>query len=72
MVKAKAISFRDAKIQARREMGREIRALGFEHREIGPHIINILYYSCEYEEIGTRYRLEVFVDGRASMGHSFG
>lgn len=70
----KAISLADAKKNAWRDFGsRTIKWLGFEERQVGPRIVNILYYSVEYTEAGTgftNYRMDVYVNGRRSNGIS--
>lgn len=71
---ATGILLAEAKRISQREMGCTIRVCGFEHREIGPHVVNVLYFSHEYEmalKLGTRYRMSVFVDGKSRFGDSF-
>lgn len=66
------ISLHGSKINAEREMGRAVKALGFEERRIGPHVINIFFYSCEYlGEPGVYYRADFYINGRKTNGIAF-
>lgn len=67
----KGISLEDAKAVARREMVRPIRTHGFEQRELGKSIVNILYYSVEYAELTEReFRMTIFINGKSRAGVS--
>lgn len=49
-------------------MNRPCKALGVDQREIGGKVVTVFYYSCDYETIGTQYRIEIFVNGTATSG----
>jgi hypothetical protein len=66
------ISLAAAEEKAFQEMGRPVKAMGFEERIIGPHVVNVFYYSVEYPETGTMYRAEIYENGRKNAGVSFG
>lgn len=65
------ISFSGAKKAARLETGRDIRTHGFEEREIAGHIVNILFYSYNWQAddlSGETVRMKIWVDGKPSTG----
>jgi hypothetical protein len=52
----KPVSVKAALDKATREMGKPVKAMGFEERVLGPHVVNIFFYSVEYDETGQVYR----------------
>jgi hypothetical protein len=68
----KPVSVKAALDKATREMGKPVKAMGFEERVLGPHVVNIFFYSVEYDETGTQYRADIYNDGRRNAGVSFG
>ncbi len=52
---------------------RKVTSLGFEERQLGPHVVNVYYYQVDYsgEFDFTEYRADVYVDGRQTHGISF-
>jgi hypothetical protein len=67
-----SVTLAQALKNAKREMGRDVRPQGFAEHYVGPHIINILFYSLEYEFIGTQYRADLYEDGKKTVGAAFG
>lgn len=55
-----------------REMSRACYSNGFEEREIGCNVVNVLYYRCQYEDIGIQYRWQMWVNGVAKGGGIIG
>lgn len=71
---ADRVSVRIAEHDARREHSGKVKSLGFEEREIGPHTVNVFYYSVNHknEDIEfTEYRAAIYVDSKRSAGVSF-
>lgn len=68
MGKHLGISMRGAITAVSNRQGRPIKSMGYEERQIGSHIVNVFYFSVEYEELGTQYRWQMFVNGVISAG----
>lgn len=67
------ISLKAAKEQAEREIGRPVQARGFDTREFGDHVFNILFYRYHIGndgdiDLGQGYRWKIWVDGRQTAG----
>lgn len=69
-----SITFAAATKYARRQMGKPIKPIGFEHRTFGRNVVNILFYTVEQQlaiKTQTRTRMTVFVNGRARVTEEF-
>lgn len=64
---AKHISLKRAVQVCEAQMSRPIKPKGFEERELGSNIVNILFFVCEYEN-GIQYRMQVFENGQPAAG----
>lgn len=70
MPMANRVTLTKCRLKATREMGKSVKDCGFEQREIGDVCVQTYYYSVEYDELGTHYRADVYVNGKNTTGYS--
>jgi hypothetical protein len=51
-----------------RIMSRPVKSISLDIKEIAGKIIYVFFFSCEYEEIGTQFRWQMFIDGKMDAG----
>lgn len=66
------MDLRDAEEHVEAMMNRPCKTHGYEHREFGDRVVNILFFSCEYPEFETVeksvYRYKLWVNGEPMGG----
>lgn len=73
----KSVSLKQATQNLKRDFPNRLqKVIGFEHREVGPHTVNILFYSVRFTDEDddvdfTDWRADVYVDGHKTNGLSF-
>lgn len=64
------ISLDDALRWAERDLGRMCVAEGFDQREVGSVVVNVLYYACAHADpnLPVEHRFKMFLRGEPATG----